>query len=75
MLYERHRARYGYWRITAALRQAGESVNHKTVQRLMQVLGLKSLVRPKKYRAYRGQRADVPNLLDRQFQAERPRQK
>lgn len=74
-LYDRHKGRYGYRRITAALRQAGERVNHKTVQRLMQMLGLKSLVRPKKYRSYRGQRSDVPNLLNRQFQAERPHQK
>jgi putative transposase len=74
-LYERHKGRYGYRRITAALRQAGERVNHKAVQRLMQALGLRSLVRPKKYRSYRGQLADVPNLLDRQFQAERPNQK
>ena len=74
-VYERHKGCYGYRRITAALRQAGETVNHKTVQRLMQVLGLKSRVRPKKYRSYRGQQATVPNLLDRQFLAERPNQK
>lgn len=74
-LYERHKGRYGYRRITAALRQSGEVVNHKTVQRLMQALGLKSLVRPKKYRSYRGQSADVPNILARQFQAEQPNQK
>lgn len=74
-LYERHKGRYGYRRITAAMRQAGEEVNHKTVQRLMQALGLKSLVRPKKYRSYRGQQAGVPNLLARQFQAGRPNQK
>ncbi|MGP9700993.1 MULTISPECIES: IS3 family transposase [Halomonas] len=74
-LYERHKGRYGYRRITAALRQAGDQVNHKTVQRLMQHLGLKSLVRPKKYRSYRGQQASVPNLLARQFQAERPNQR
>lgn len=41
----------------------------------MQVLGLKSLVRPRKYRSYRGQQAQVSNTLDRQFQAERPNQK
>ena len=41
----------------------------------MRILGLKSLVRPKKYRSYRGQQADVPNILSRQFQAERPNQK
>jgi putative transposase len=74
-IYERHKGRYGYRRITAALRQAGQAVNHKTVQRLMQGLGLKSLVRPKRYRSYRGQLASTPNLLDRQFQAERPNQK
>ncbi len=74
-IYERHKGRYGYRRITAALCQAGQAVNHKTVQRLMQGLGLKSLVRPKKYRAYRGAVACAPNLLDRQFRAERANEK
>ncbi len=74
-LYESHKGRYGYRRITAVLRHAGEPINHKTVQRLMQVLGLKSLVRPKKYRSYRGQQANVPNMLARQFHAQRPNQK
>ncbi|WP_459872817.1 IS3 family transposase [Halomonas shantousis] len=74
--YERHQGRYGYRRITAVLRQAGETINHKTVQRLMQQLGLKSLVRPKRYRAYRGSVGRVaPNVLDRQFQAPGPNQK
>lgn len=74
-VYEHHRGRYGYRRITAALHQAGQTVNHKTVQRLMRALGLKSLVRPKKYRAYRGQQANIPNVLARQFQARQPNQK
>ncbi|ETF03595.1 transposase IS3, partial [Advenella kashmirensis W13003] len=74
-IYQQHKGRYGYRRITAVLRHAGERINHKTVQRLMQVLGLKSLVRPKKYRSYRGQQASVPNLLARHFQADRPNQK
>lgn len=39
------------------------------------MLGLKSLVRPKKYRSYRGQQAQVPKVLARQFQAQRPNQK
>ena len=72
----RHKGRYGYRRITDELRNAGSDVNHKTVQRLMQQLGLKSLVRPKKYRSYRGQfNAKVANVLDRQFYAEKPNQK
>ena len=74
-VYECHKGRYGYRRITAALRQTGETVNHKKIQRLMLALGLKSLVRPKKYRSYRGQQARVPNVLARQFQAQRPNQK
>ena len=46
-VYASHQGRYGYRRITAVLRQTGQCVNHKTVQKLMQALGLKSLVRPK----------------------------
>lgn len=76
LIYERHKGRYGYRRITVTLRQAGTAVNHKTVQRLMRVLGLKSLVRRRKYRAYRGGlNTAVPNILNRQFQADRPHQK
>ena len=74
-IYERHKGRYGYRRITARLRQTGQAVNHKTVQRLMNNLGLKSLVRPKKYRSYRGECASSPNVLNRQFNAARPNEK
>ncbi|MDO4709185.1 MAG: IS3 family transposase [Pseudomonadota bacterium] len=41
----------------------------------MQSLGLKSLVPLKRYRAWRSQQAEVPNVLNRQFQATRPNQK
>lgn len=76
VLFERHKGRYGYRRITAAIRQAGELVNHKTVQRLMKTLGLKSCVRVKKYRSYRGEVGRVaPNLLQRRFHADRPNEK
>lgn len=75
-VYERHKGCYGYRRITAELHNRGSGVNHKTVQRLMQLLGLKSLVRPKKYRSYRGEiNSNVPNVLDRQFWADQPNQK
>ena len=74
-IYARHKGRYGYRRITDTLCQAGEVINHKAVQRLMQVLGLKSLVRPKKYRSYRGVQAEVPNVLARRFHADGPNQK
>ncbi|WP_098060058.1 IS3 family transposase [Chromohalobacter japonicus] len=75
-IYDHHKGRYGYRRITAVLRQAGEAVNHKTVQRLMQQLGLKSRVRPKRYRAYRGVEGyAAPNTLQRRFQAQGPNQR
>ena len=75
-IYDRHKGRYGYRRVTAALRQQGEHVNHKTVQRLMQAMGLKSLIRVKKYRAYQGPEGETaPNLLARQFCADQPNQK
>lgn len=69
-LYARHKGRYGYRRITAALRLSGMLVNHKTIQRLMGELGLKSLVRIKKYRSYRGAMGrTAPDLLQRKFDA------
>ncbi|KGD96683.1 integrase, partial [Achromobacter sp. RTa] len=63
-------------RITAVLRQAGDLVNHKTGQKLMQASGLKSLVRAKKYRSYRGQSHHVAaNVLARDFEAAHPHEK
>jgi putative transposase len=75
-IYHQHKGRYGYRRITAAVRQLGQIVNHKTVQRLMGEMGLKSLVRAKKYRSYKGEvgRA-APNILQRQFNADKANQK
>ncbi len=56
--------------VTAATRQFGESINHKTVQRLMRILGLKSLVRTKKYRSFKGNVGlAAPNLLQQDFKA------
>jgi transposase InsO family protein len=75
-VYERHKGRYGYRRITDELRNAGSPINHKAVQRVMQLLGLKSLVRPKKYRSYRGQfHFEVANILERRFHADQPHEK
>jgi putative transposase len=69
-IYHGHKGRYGYRRVTAALRRLGHVVNHKLIQRLMGILGLKSLVRPKKYRSYKGEiGAIAPNVLKRQFKA------
>jgi transposase InsO family protein len=75
-VYDLHKGRYGYRRITASLRQLGQRINHKTVQRLMEELGLKSLVRIKKYKSYKGEAGrTAPNKLKRRFCAKRPNQK
>lgn len=75
-IYDKHHGRYGYRRVTAAIRQLGELINHKTVQRLMKLLGLKSLVRPKKYRSFQGNVGlAAANLLQRDFKATEANQK
>jgi transposase InsO family protein len=53
-LFDLPKGRYGYRRITAALRREGEKINHNTIQRLMRDLHLKSCVRPKKYKSFTG---------------------
>jgi putative transposase len=58
------------------LENQGHKVNHKKVQRLMKELGLKSIVRMKKYRSYKGKVGKTaPNILDRNFKAEKPNEK
>ena len=75
-IFEERKGRYGYRRMTAAIRGRGEMINHKTIQRLMVEMGLKSLVRPKKYRFYKGEVGRVaPDLLQRRFTARRMNQK
>lgn len=75
-VYDRHKGRYGYRRITMSLRKLGYWINHKTVQKLMKQLGLKSLVRAKRYKSYRGAIGKVaPNSLSREFKANMPCEK
>ena len=75
-IYHENKGRYGYRRITAVLHNRNLSLNHKTVQRLMKELGLICYVRMKKYRSYKGEVGKAaPNLLNRDFHADRPNQK
>ena len=72
-IYHENKGRYGYRRITMVLRSRGFLLNHKTVQRLMRELGLVCRVRIKKYRSYKGDVGKIaPNLLNRDFHAEKP---
>ena len=75
-IYHENKGRYGYRRITMVLRSRGSILNHKTVQRLMKELGLVCRVRIKKYRSYKGEVGKIaPNLLNRDFRAQKPNQK
>ena len=75
-IFELNKSRYGYRRITIALRQQGYIVNHKKVLRLMKVLGLKGKQRKNKYKSYKGQVGKIaPNKLDRNFKATKPFEK
>jgi putative transposase len=75
-IYHKHKGRYGYRRITDELNSKSIIINHKTVLRLMKLLGLKSLIRVKKYKSYKGEQGKIaPNILERNFKATAPNQK
>ncbi|MGG3174286.1 IS3 family transposase [Brevibacillus laterosporus] len=80
-IYEQRKGIYGYRRIQAELlRQFGCRVNHKKVLRIMQNLGLKSIIRRKRaymttYQAKVSDGRVADNLLKRDFTAQEPNQK
>lgn len=72
-IYNDHKGRYGYRRITLEMKNRGNVINHKTVSKLMSGLGLKSLIRRKKYISYKGDTNEAaPNLFKQDFKAEKP---
>ncbi|HHU8564664.1 TPA: IS3 family transposase [Escherichia coli] len=75
-IFHEHRGCYGYRRIHCELQKRGLKFSGKTVRKLMQQLGLKSPVRLKKYRSYRGNMGlAAENILQRKFKAEAPCEK
>lgn len=66
---------YGYRRVHIWLERKGIHHNPKTILRVMQKYNLLSVVRRKKYRNYGNVLHKYPNLLNRDFNAERPNQK
>ncbi|WP_265734165.1 IS3 family transposase, partial [Moraxella porci] len=77
-IYHAHKGRYGYRRMTLALKQLGFIINHKKVQRLMHELGFKAVIRRKrsKYSTYRGQIGKIAtNVLNRNFKTDKPNHK
>ena len=75
-IYHEHKGRYGYRRVTAEMRNRGFVINHKTVQRLMAEMCLKSRIRKVRYHSYKGEVGKIaPNIIARNFAAEAPNRK
>ena len=66
---------YGYRRVHLWLERNGMYLNPKTVLRVMNKYNLLSVVRRRKYRNYGNYIHRYPNLLNRDFHADKPNQK
>ena len=66
---------YGYRRVHIWLERKGIHHNQKTILRVMQKYNLLSVIRRKKYRNYGDYLHRYPNLLNRDFNSDRPNQK
>ena len=66
---------YGYRRVSIWLDNRNHHHNPKTVLRIMQKYNLLSVVRRKRYHHYSSILHKYPNLLNRDFRADRPNQK
>lgn len=75
-IFHEHKGRYGYRRVTAEMHNRGIVINHKTVQRLMDEMCLKSRIRKVRYRSYKGDVGRIaPNVLERNFATNAPNRK
>ena len=76
LIFEHNKGRYGYRRIHVVLRNSGLEINHKTVQMLMKSMHLQGKQKRNKYRSFKGIVGKIaPNLLDRQFNSQKPFEK
>ena len=66
---------YGYRRVHIWLEKQGIHHDPKTILRVMQKYNLLSVIRRKRYRNYGEHIHRYPNILNRDFKAERPNQK
>ena len=76
-IYNANKGRYGYRRVMTVLRNKGYLINHKTVLKLMNELGLKGKQHKNdKYHSYKGEVGKIAdNLLKRDFYASKPFEK
>ena len=72
---EHSHSTYGYRRVQIWLERQGIYHNPKTILRVMQKYNLLSVVRRKKYHSYGTGLHRYPNLLNRDFHADKPNQK
>ncbi|MGA6116879.1 IS3 family transposase [Sphingobacterium anhuiense] len=77
LIYNKNKGLYGYRRITLTLRKKFKAaVNFKTVAKIMRHLELRSVIRVKKYKSYKGDVGKAAeNILKRDFKAGQPHQK
>ncbi len=72
-IYHQHKGRYGYRRITQALKNEDLKHNHKLIARLMSELKLTARIRRQKYRSYKGECGVIAkNIIKRKFRAGAP---
>ena len=72
-IYHQHKGRYGYRRITQALKNEGLIHNHKLIAKLMGQLKLTARIRRQRYRSYKGQCGVIAkNRIKRKFRAGAP---
>ncbi|WKA59267.1 IS3 family transposase [Planococcus shenhongbingii] len=75
-IFHAHKGRYGHRNIHIDLGKRGIQLDPKTVLKLMNAIALTCRVRLKKYRSYRGTVGKAaPNVLSRDFTADKPNQK
>jgi len=75
-LFNCHGGRYGHRRVRGLLRREGWQVSKKTVLKLMNELGLRCVIRKKRYKSFTGEVGRIaPNLLRRDFTTTGPNQK
>ena len=72
---EQCRNTYGYRRVHIWLERQGVHKNPKTVLRIMRKYNLLAVIRCRNYKHYRDTLHRYPNLLNRNFHADRPNQK
>ena len=76
-IFDANKGRYGYRRISLAMRNKGYTINHKTVLKLMKSLKLRGKQSKNgKYHSYKGEVGKVAdNVLKRDFHADKPFEK